>query len=577
MRRALNLFLAGLLAAVPATRGADTLAPNQLRPGMTGYGMSVFRGTEPERFQVEIIGVLPNALPQQDMILVRMSGANLEQHKIIAGMSGSPVYIDGKIIGAIAYGWTFENEPLAGVTPIHNMLAEIDQPMPRPQARYRSGLPGTALAGLPSRPGLAPPLQAELAAPQPLLTPLSLGGFSPDITSHFAGALRQFGLLPVNAGGSSVDPARRPVGKIVPGSALGIELIRGDLNAVGVGTATYVKGDRVVGFGHPLMLGGEVVAPAVQAEVHTVMSSLARSFKLASAVASAGAMIGDWQSAIVTDAGAAATMIPLEVDVRQHDTDREAAFKMEIVDHEILSPMLAQLALAQVIRSGASSSQDTMIELSLEILLENRTLELDNLYHLPTGGGIPIDALRELGRVFATPFGHPPVRQIRARATARHGRATAVIKGAYFNRADARAGDTVSLKVVVEPFESAESVITIPVTVPALPGSMQELAVVVLPGSRAPADAARPDSLATYLDAIVKQPRNTDLVAIVRQPTEGLEVRGQLLKNLPASARRVLDSGQMANVNRRTDLEHLVRPTDWVLSGHGTAQIKIRQ
>jgi hypothetical protein len=104
---------------------ADTLRPEQLKPGMKGYGLSVFKGTKPERFGVEVVGVLKNALPRQDMILIRMSGADLEKHKVIAGMSGSPVYIDDKLIGALAYGWTFENEPLAGVTPIHNMMAQL--------------------------------------------------------------------------------------------------------------------------------------------------------------------------------------------------------------------------------------------------------------------------------------------------------------------------------------------------------------------------------------------------------------------------------------------------------------------
>jgi len=108
----------------------ETLRPEQLKAGMKGYGLSVFKGTKPERFEVEIIGVLKNAFPKQDMILIKTSGANLEKHRTVAGMSGSPIYIDGKLIGALAYGWQFENDPLAGVTPIHNMLAEINHVKP---------------------------------------------------------------------------------------------------------------------------------------------------------------------------------------------------------------------------------------------------------------------------------------------------------------------------------------------------------------------------------------------------------------------------------------------------------------
>ncbi len=578
MRRALILLLVGLATAVAESRTVDhTLAPHQLRPGMTGYGMSVFRGTEPERFAVEIIGVLPNALPKQDMILVRMSGANLEQHKIIAGMSGSPVYINDKMIGAVAYGWTFENEPLAGVTPIHNMLAEIDQPPPRPAARQQPARPGMASVGLASRPGLIPPLEQELAAPQRLLTPLSVGGFSPEIITHFAATFHDFGLIPVSAGGSAVDPARRPVGKIVPGSALGIELVRGDLNAVGVGTATYVKGDRVLGFGHPFLLGGEVVAPAVQAKVHTVMSSLARSFKLASAVAQVGAMIGDWQSCIVTDSKATASMIPVDVTAHGLDTDRSDRFRLEIIDNQMLSPVFAQMTLAQVIRNIVASTQDTMLEFDLEITLADRTVTLANTHYLPQGGRIPAGVLRQLGALFSTPFGHPPIRNIRATVTTRQARHTATILGAYFGQADARPGETVTLNVLLKPFDAPQRILKLPVTIPSSTGSLQQLTVAVVSGTQAPIDAAKPDSLATYLDAIEKQQRSTDLVAIIRQPTEGLQVRGHLLKNLPASARSVLDGQRIANVVRTPDLVHVVEPTDWVLSGHGMAQIKIKK
>src|SRR6266403_3860858 len=124
-----RLFLIALLSvAVLPARAVEMLRADQLKPGMKGYGLSVFKGTKPERFEVEVIGVLKNALPKQDMILIRMSGQDLEKHKVIAGMSGSPIYIDGKLIGALAYGWTFENEPLAGVTPIHNMMAQLSRP-----------------------------------------------------------------------------------------------------------------------------------------------------------------------------------------------------------------------------------------------------------------------------------------------------------------------------------------------------------------------------------------------------------------------------------------------------------------
>src|SRR5258708_24646815 len=178
-----RLFLSVLLcfAALPA-RAVETLRPEQLKTGMKGYGLSVFKGTKPERFEVEILGVLKNAMPKQDMILIRTSGMDLEKHKVIAGMSGSPIYIDGKLIGALAYGWTFENEPIAGVTPIHNMLAELGKK------------PGSVPPGAPAA--------GNYGTPHPLLTPLSLGGFSAATIDMVAGQLIGLGFVPAAAGGA---------------------------------------------------------------------------------------------------------------------------------------------------------------------------------------------------------------------------------------------------------------------------------------------------------------------------------------------------------------------------------------
>src|SRR5712671_1067824 len=309
----------GLLDA----RAADALRPEQLKPGMKGYGLSVFKGTKPERFDVEIIGVLRNALPKQDMILIRLSGQDLEKHRVIAGMSGSPVYIDGKLIGALAYGWTFENDPLAGVTPIHNMMAELKLPIAGPSTinasvslGRRSSMP--APFALPN--AAFTQTANDFGAPHPLLTPLSLGGFSSRVLERFASKFAGFDMMPIAAGGAGARVLPRRSGDMEPGGAIGVQLIRGDMDATAVGTATYVEKNRILAFGHPFFQGGSVQAPAVLAEVHTIMSSLERSFKMASPIAEIGSMVGDWQSCIVADAKVQARMIPISIDAANRDT-----------------------------------------------------------------------------------------------------------------------------------------------------------------------------------------------------------------------------------------------------------------
>lgn len=542
---------------------ADTLRPEQLRPGMKGYGLSVFKGTLPERFEVEVLGVLKNALPKQDMILIRLSGAQLEKHKVIAGMSGSPIFVEGKLIGALAYGWTFENEPIAGVTPIHNMLAELDKKPGAP--------PG----------GAAPLATGNFGAPQPLLTPLALGGFSPATLAMFADRFEKLGLWPVAGGGSAGGGPRRAA-QLAPGGSIGVELIRGDLSATGVGTVTYVDGDRLLAFGHPFFLAGQISAPAVEAEVYTVLSSVERSFKMAGSVADAGALVGDWQSCIVVDRKGRSAMIPVEVEVSNRDTADHETYRLEIADNPLLSPMLAQLALAQTVQAASGSSRETTVrvELSAELVTDTgrqRTLKLADTFFNPQGGLLNFGFLQPIAGIFHTPFGDPKVKRIAARVEAEQVRRTAEIKRAYFEKSQVERGERVPLRVVLKPFGRPEITQTFQIEVPATTDSMRMLAVNVLAGDSAPPDLAPPDSMSDYLDALEKTHRATDLVALVQTPTQGLQYRGKLLKKLPASVLAVLDDDSRRDIAAAADTLQLVAPTDWVLSGQASARVAIRQ
>ncbi len=557
--RLLLMSIFGCLATITAS-AQEMLRPDQLTPGMKGYGLSVFRGTKPERFEVEIVGTLKNALPKQDMILIKMSGANLERHKVIAGMSGSPIYIDGKLIGALAYGWTFENDPLAGVTPIHNMLAEIDR------TGETGGAPAPVARG------------AAEAGPQPLLTPLSLGGFSPRVITQMTDEFRPFGLLPVAGGGNS-GPLKRSSADFEPGGAIGVQLIRGDLSATAVGTVSYVdkKRHRVLAFGHPFFQAGLISAPAVHAEVHIVMSSLMRSFKMASPIAEGGAMIGDWQSCIVADTTAAARMIPVAARVINRGSGHNETYSLEVLDHPVLTPRLLVNALASVIEGASSSSQDTTLRVALTAELSDRVLKLTNTFFNASGGLFNAGAVMPITQMFSSPFGRPQVKRIEITVDATLDRRTADIKRAYFDKARVERGETARLHVVLKPFGQPEVTRTIPIVVPAATDTQRELVVVVTSGSAAPPDVAAPDNLNDHLNAIQKQHRSTDLVVLVQSASQGLQYRGRLLKNLPPSALSVLGDDAGRDAIGAADIQQRVTPTDWVLSGTAIARVPIRQ
>jgi len=542
-----------------AASAQETLRPEQLTPGMKGYGLSVFRGTKPERFEVEILGVLKNSFPKQDMILIKMSGANLEHHKVIAGMSGSPIYIEGKLIGALAYGWFFENDPLAGVTPIHNMLAEIDRK---------------------AQPGPPAPVArtASESAPQPLLTPLSLSGFSSRVIERMTEEFRPYGLLPV-AGGGTGGALKRAETDFEPGGAIGVQLLRGDLDATAVGTVSYVdkQRHRILAFGHPFLQAGLISAPAVRAEVHVVMSSVQRSFKMASPVSECGAMVGDWQSCIVADTTATARMIPVTARVVNRGTGHDQKYSLEVIDHPVLMSRLILNSLSEVVEAASGSSQDTMLQVNLIAELSDRTITLTNTFFNSSGGLFNFGAVSPIARLFSSPFGRPRVKRIEFAVEAMLDRRTADIKRAYFEKAQVERGEKAKLHVVFKPFGKPEVTKTILIAVPASTDMQRELAVVVTTGNSAPPDVATPDNLNDWLNAIQKFRRSTDLVAVIQSASQGLQYRGKLLKNLPPSVLGVLGDENPFGAFGAADMQQLVTPTDWVLSGTAVARVPIRQ
>lgn len=574
--------------AIASTAGwcSEYLRPDQLQSGMKGHGLSVFKGTKPERFEVEIVGVLKNTFPKQDMILIRMSGANLEKHKVIAGMSGSPIYINGKLIGALAYGWTFENEPLAGVTPIHNMLAELNR---SPSQANAPGQASFSFHRSTTQTASAAADGANLSAPQPLLTPLSLGGFSPRVIQRMTDDFAPFGLLPVAAGGVSGAASTGPAGALnapvyAPGSAIGVAMIRGDFNAVAVGTVTHVEGDRVLAFGHPFFGGGFTRAPAMVADVQTVMSSMARSFKMAVGSRELGAMVGDWQSCIVADTSARAEMLPVAIDVINRSTGHKEHYDVEVMRNPMLTARLALVAILQAVNVASAASDATTVSVALDVEMAGdrpgqprRVVRLSDTAFNPTGDLVSPRPLAGMVQLFNTPFGNPTIERVRATVDAVQERRTAEIKRAYFTDTELTAGKVAPLTVVLKPFGQGEVRRVIDVMVPKLPAQANMMTVTVMDGASAPPDAAPPDNLDDFVNIIGQQRRSTDLVALVPTRLQGLQYRGQTLRNLPASVRDVLNDQGANDVNPAADVQHLVLPTEWVLSGKVTVRIPVKE
>ena len=321
-----------LVSSLPAAPVA-TMAPSELKPGMKGIGKTVFFGTKIEEFGVEVIDVMPNVWPRGDMILCRLSGHGLEEAGIVAGMSGSPVYIDGKLIGAVAYGWGFSKEPIAGITPIGQMLDVWDQSAAEGSRSDRSN--GTF------RHAAAP----GSAAPRALPVPVAVSGLTPALSEVITPALAEFNLVPVAAAGRS--GRQTDTAALVPGAVVGVALTDGDVQLTGIGTLTWRDGNRILAFGHPMFQAGKVNMPMIGGIIHSVLPSVDASFKLFSPTSAIGTVTEDRLPAIGGIIGPVPTMIPVAVNLRSA-TSRDR-YRFRVVDQEDLFAPLVGSGVTEVI------------------------------------------------------------------------------------------------------------------------------------------------------------------------------------------------------------------------------------
>src|SRR5258708_22694176 len=357
---------------------------SQIRKGMHGYGETVFDGTRLERFDVEITGVLQNIAPGQDLILAKVSGPVIDRGGVIEGMSGSPIYIDGKVIGALAYSWQFAKEAIAGITPIDEMLkiAQVD-----------GGPAGAMIAATPrmsgneflqalvehkttekfetmmsSLTGASP--ASSVGGAKPIAVPLSMSSFSADTLGRFGKYLDPLGFMPVPAGASSTSKTTNtPASKeFAAGDAIGAVLLRGDFNVAATGTVTYIDGDRVYAFGHPFLDMGVVAFPMAKSEIVGVMPSLASSFKFANTGSVVGAFRQDRAVGIMGVMGEKADMIPVDIEVEGSGPAQK--YHVDVLRHSQLTPLILAMAADTVVANSQRAAGERTVMLESEIKIK---------------------------------------------------------------------------------------------------------------------------------------------------------------------------------------------------------------
>src|ERR1041385_3659703 len=388
------LVIAILIATLSSIALAQSLpkAPeifplDDLRPGMKGTARTVFSGTDPEEFGVEILGVLPGFPgPRQSAIIARLTGANAERTGVFAGMSGSPVFIDGKIVGAIAFSFPFSKDPIAGITPIKQMIDLFNKGSENVKPKEPRVVSFSQLAGTDWKPNLPKPavgsvsLLAPVSAGSPLMpllgqqmtpiaTPLVFSGISQESLTAFAPQLAASGLIPVSgAGGSAaISPLTEFNGNTFPpGSSISVQLVRGDYSLAAAGTVTLRDNDRIYAFGHPFLSLGASDMPMTEASVVTVISNMNNSFKLAVPGKMVGSISQDRASGIYGLLRQAPKMIPVKVSLHT-SRDHTDTYSYEMVNDSFLTPLLLNITLFNTITSSERALGDSTISVKGEI------------------------------------------------------------------------------------------------------------------------------------------------------------------------------------------------------------------
>jgi hypothetical protein len=375
----ITLSLCAILAArdASAAPSANFFPLKDVRPGLKGIGKTVFSGTRVEEFQVEVLGVLENAGPRQAIILARLSGGPIERTGVMQGMSGSPVYIDGKLLGAVAMAFPFSKEPIAGIRPISEMVAPEDATAERrQQARVK----------LTDKSVIRPLSPLEVARsvsdtnPVEIATPVSFSGFTPATIEHFAPQLRAIGLEPRQgmSGGQSTNAVGG--GPLEPGSMISVQLVSGDLNMGADGTVTHVDGNRVYAFGHRFLSLGATELPFTRASVIALLPNISTSFKISASGEWLGSVTSDLSSAISGELGRRPRMVPVSITV--NGGGKRMQYRMTMVQDRLLSPLLVQMLVYSTIDATERTLGSGTVALRGRVQMEDLSepLVLDNMF-----------------------------------------------------------------------------------------------------------------------------------------------------------------------------------------------------
>jgi len=582
------------LAAAPARHGEAIMKVSDVKPGMKGHAVTVFAGQKSDRFEIEVVDVIKNYLPKQDAVLFRSTDPRLEHSGIVGGMSGSPIYVEGKLVGALSYGWRFNKDPLGALTPIGNMQEVGSLPyrpdvLPRPKGKARGGAKGwaDAMLGLKSDP-LPPRQRPQDDDPaeglEQLTIPFSISGLSAGPTRMLADA---FGVVPVRGGSGGSEPE----GKTQPrqwkaGDAVSVVLVRGDSSVAGNGTVTWVgpKGDRLLAFGHSMFNDGPTNVPMADARVHAIIASVERSVKLSSPLAIRGLMYQDRQAAIALRTDLRAPMIPMSTTMKGADPDLPArTYENHVAVGVSLTPNLAAVVLAEAVDEAGRDATEVVVRIEHDIALQTSTgpkdVHIEEEVFFPQGVvGRMMGQSRGIAALAAAldnPFEVAEIRKISNSVSIDYGTPLDSIQIVSLRENEVHAGDVVRLEVGLKSYKGDERTEILPVRIPDDAGG-EEVLIEVTGGDYVRPYRPMPNDLGDLLTTIEQSYPSRAMVISIYREHEGLSTKQGLLRELPDSVLETLaDQGSTQDAVRFKQLARRIIPTKTIIEGQHTLKLEV--
>ena len=593
----LSLIICMVLSAV---EGSVPILPlDQVKAGMKGKGRTVFQGNRIEEFDVEIIGVLKNVEPKKSIILARLKGGILEEAGVISGMSGSPVYVDGKLIGAVAYSLgTFVKEPIAGITPIGEMLSISEKrkkgPVFSPQVPVKKHLTLDELFMLNKDFFLSKAVfHSEGRALKPLNIPLVFSGFSSYAFEQSRSFFSNLGFNPVMSAfsGQSLDTISPPDLTLREGGPVAIQLVSGDLDISAVGTVTYIDGSKVLAFGHPLYNLGAVDYAMTKAKVITVVPSLISSFKLAVSDSLVGKFTQDRSSGLLGELGKIPRLVP--VNIRIMDSDGELKeYKIKVVNDKILTPVLLNVSIGGIVTTEERAIGDLSLGLLGNIYLENgMNIRLEDLFSGQFDASVVSLSSLIAGVVYFltnNEFEELGIHRIDLNIRAFEEVKFSFLEKVWLSKYEASPGERIDVKIDYRTFRGESQREEGSIQVPNLPPGSEFQIVVGDAASMAKIEMSQyrtatfvPRNLSQLIRMLSNLRKNNRIYIKMIASKPGIFLRGEEMSNLPPSMRSMFASPRAAassptELTRSTLMEYQL-PIPYVFRGEAVIPVKIKK